>query len=276
MGHLDSHIEQLRTIRGTVLTFREIRELLEKQSLVETEYYTGLRDYTVGLIGYSDVHDKIDAVTSDSDSVKMCRFLEEMEDDSVPDLTAIKTTVSELADELAVLKSTKINSLTDVRDFNAKRLQLIKRITALRQDLQKLDKTNIENTCKQAVAGAEMDVGKLIGKLLDKEYTMAADYLIRASKNMFGYVRRWLKTGIVTPRVSSMIERMMREIARRLKRMAFGWSEDGAAKMARIIIKRFSSAGQWEKYWCDRLRIQDNVMLVLRSIKVENPQPLGQ
>ena len=129
---------------------------------------------------------------------------------------------------------------------------------------------------EQAVTGAEMDVGKFIGKLLNKGYTMAADYLIRASKNMFGYVRRWLKTGIVTPRVSSMIERMMREIGRRLKRMAFGWSEEGAAKMARIIIKRFTSAGQWEKYWRDRLRIHDNVMLVLRSIRVENPQPLGR
>ena len=123
---------------------------------------------------------------------------------------------------------------------------------------------------------AESDVRKLIGKLLEKGYEMAADYLIRASKNMFSYVRRWLETGIVTPRVSSMIEHMMRELARRLKRMAFGWSEEGAAKMARIIIKRFTSAGQWEKYWRDRLRIQNNVLLVLRTIKVENPQTLGR
>ncbi len=72
-----------------------------------------------------------------------------------------------------------------------------------------------------------------------------------------------------------LIERTMRELGRRLKRMAFGWSEEGAAKMARIIIKRFTSAGRWEKYWRDRLRIQDNVMLVLRSIKVENPLTLG-
>jgi len=129
---------------------------------------------------------------------------------------------------------------------------------------------------EKAVAGAESDVSKLFGKLLDKGYEMVADYLIRTNKNMFGYVRRWLETGIVTPRVSSMIERVMRELARRLKRMAFGWSEEGAAKMARIIIKRFTSAGQWEKYWRDRLRIQDNVMLVLRSIKVENPQTLGR
>ena len=133
-----------------------------------------------------------------------------------------------------------------------------------------------KDALEDAVAGAERDIRKLIGKLLDKGYQTAAEYLIRASKNMFGYARRWLKTGIVTPRVSSMIERMMRELARRLKRMAFGWSEDGAAKMARIIIKRFTSAGQWEKYWRERLRIQNNVMLVLRNIKAENPQTLGQ
>jgi hypothetical protein len=69
---------------------------------------------------------------------------------------------------------------------------------------------------------------------------------------------------------------MMRELAILLKRMAFGWSEEGAAKMARIILKRFTSAGRWEKYWRDSLRIQDNVILVLRIIKVENPQTLGR
>ena len=104
----------------------------------------------------------------------------------------------------------------------------------------------------------------------------ATDYLIRASKNMFSYIRRWLLTGIVGPCASSMIERMMRELARRLKRMAFGWSEEGAAKMARIIIKRFTSAGQWEKNWRNKRRIQDNILLVIRAIKVENPQTLGR
>jgi len=33
--------------------------------------------------------------------------------------------------------------------------------------------------------------------------------------------------------------------------------------MARIIIKRFTSPGQWEKYWRDRLRIHDNVLQIL-------------
>lgn len=128
----------------------------------------------------------------------------------------------------------------------------------------------------ESVADAEYDVGKLIRKLYDKGYVTAGDYLARASKNMFSYVRRWLLTGIVGPRASSMIERMMRELARRLKRMAFGWSEEGAARMARIIIKRFTSAGQWEKYWKKKLRIEGNVMLVLRSITATDLQPLGR
>jgi len=156
-----------------------------------------------------------------------------------------------------------------------KKLAAIIGIELPEEDFEKVedsDKTALE----QAVAAAEYDVRKLIKKLLDKGYEMAADYLIRASKNMFSYVRRWLLTGIVGPRASSMIERMMRELARRLKRMAFGWSEEGAAKMARIIIKRFTSAGQWDKYWRDRLRIQNNVMLVLKTIKVKNPRTLGR
>ena len=72
------------------------------------------------------------------------------------------------------------------------------------------------------------------------------------------------------------VVRMMRELARRLKRMAFGWSEEGAAKMARIIIKRFTSANQWEAYWKKRLNIQGNVIMVLKGIKATSPQPLGR
>jgi hypothetical protein len=51
--------------------------------------------------------------------------------------------------------------------------------------------------------------------------------------------------------------------------MAFGWNSKGAARMAGIIIKRFTSAGQWEKYWRDKLRIKDNVLLIPKSIKAD-------
>ena len=114
---------------------------------------------------------------------------------------------------------------------------------------------------------AEEKLEELIGELAAKGYQKAATYVRNAKKNLFSYVRFWLKYGLVCPRAASMIERMMREIGRRLKKIAFGWSEKGAAKMARIIIKRITSAGEWEKYWNERLQLNGNVILVFRGAK---------
>ena len=66
-----------------------------------------------------------------------------------------------------------------------------------------------------------------------------------------------------------VVERMMREIGRRLKKIAFGWNEKGAAKMARIIIKRITSAGEWEKYWNEKLRLNGNVIIIFRGVSAK-------
>jgi hypothetical protein len=116
---------------------------------------------------------------------------------------------------------------------------------------------------------AEKELNKLIGELARKGYAKAAAYVRNAKDNLFSYVRFWLKYGLVCPRAASMIERMMREIGRRLKKIAFGWSERGAAKMARIIIKRITSAGEWEDYWKKRLRLNGNVVIILREVKAK-------
>lgn len=126
------------------------------------------------------------------------------------------------------------------------------------------DRTHIE----QRTRDAEDKIDELIGELSGKGYTEAATYVRNAKDRLFTYVRFWLATGLISPRASSMIERMMREIGRRLKRIAFGWSERGAAKMARIIIKRITTAGEWDAYWKQRLRIIGNVVLIYRGVKV--------
>ena len=78
---------------------------------------------------------------------------------------------------------------------------------------------------------------------------------------MFGYVRRWLKTGLICPRASSMIERVMRELGRRLKKVSYNWSNKGCAKMARILLKKFTAKNQWEEYWRIKQRINGNVIM---------------
>ena len=80
-----------------------------------------------------------------------------------------------------------------------------------------------------------------------------------------------MKTGVAAARTTSYLERLMRELGRRLKRIAFGWSEDGAAKMARIIIRRICSAQQWTDYWKNKLRLTEKVIVLFRSVKIVTP-----
>jgi len=108
---------------------------------------------------------------------------------------------------------------------------------------------------------AEKGIEDLAASLRAKGYKKACNYLRNAKDSMFNYLRVWMKNGVVTPKVSSMVERMMREIGRRIKKIGFGWSEAGAAKMTRIIIKRITSADEWTEYWNKRLRILGAVEL---------------
>lgn len=101
---------------------------------------------------------------------------------------------------------------------------------------------------------AEEKVDSLVASLNASGCSRAATYLERAKCGMFGYVRRWLRFGIACPKASSMIERVMRELGRRLKRIAYGWSARGAAKMARIILKKFTQQEEWDAYWKEKTK----------------------
>jgi len=118
-----------------------------------------------------------------------------------------------------------------------------------------------KNDIEERMEKTEMAIDKLIGYLSDKGYDTAANYLQRAKIGMFGYVRRWLKWGLISPRASSMVERVMRELGRRIKKIAYGWSDKGVTKIARIILKRFANAREWEEYWQKRMRCVGNVVV---------------
>jgi len=123
---------------------------------------------------------------------------------------------------------------------------------------------------------AEKKVDELQSNLDGKGYVEAAGYVKRLKRNLFVYMRRWLETGLVCPRAASWIERTMREVARRLKRIAFGWSEEGAAKMTRIVIKRFLNKADWDEYWMKKLRLEGNVRFFLRDISLCSPTISGR
>ena len=113
---------------------------------------------------------------------------------------------------------------------------------------------------------AEGEIKRLIIYLEDQGFSQAANYLQNSLRGMFGYVRRWLKLGIVCPRASSIIERMMRELGRRIKKISYNWSSDGVSKMARIILKKFTNREKWDQYWKDKLRLDGNIRINISEV----------
>ena len=68
----------------------------------------------------------------------------------------------------------------------------------------------------------ERGLDEFIENLDAKGYKVAANYVSNAKRNLFTYLGTWLELGIRCPRTTSLIERLMREIGRRLKKIAFG------------------------------------------------------
>jgi hypothetical protein len=118
----------------------------------------------------------------------------------------------------------------------------------------------------QKIEDCEMQIKVLSEFLSHKGYSQAATYLANAKDDLFTYLRYWMKTGIVTPRVTSKLERLMREINRRIKKFAFNWSEKGAAIMTRLIIKLICSPKDWENYWIRRMKLSGNIKLTFGGI----------
>ena len=124
-----------------------------------------------------------------------------------------------------------------------------------------------KKSIQEAMRKAETEVAILIADLREKNFPIAANYLERARNSMFGYIRRWLSLGVICPRASSLIERTMREIARRIKRIAYNWKEKGLGKITRILLKIWSSEEEWNQYWEKRMKSSANVVLNFRILK---------
>ena len=113
-------------------------------------------------------------------------------------------------------------------------------------------------------SAAAMD--RLIGVLSRAGHSHAATYLRKAQSQSFSWLAFWLQSGICCARTTSYLERLMREIGRRLKKIAFGWKPAGAAQMTRLIIRKIVNPDEWKLYWKERLGIEGNVRVVFRSV----------
>lgn len=145
----------------------------------------------------------------------------------------------------------------------------LKKILAIalpREDYEHVGKEQADAIAAR-MGESERALCNLIADIRGRGFVRAAAYLEKARHSMFSYLRRWLALGITCPRASSLIERTMRELARRLKRIAYGWKADGLNKVSKLLLKIFSSEEEWRKYWDERMAINNNVLLYFKMSK---------
>ena len=124
----------------------------------------------------------------------------------------------------------------------------------------------------ERVEAAEEELDELIKSLKKRGYQMAATYVSNAKNRLFTYLGTWLEFGIHCPRTNSLIERLMREIGRRLKKIGFGWSETGAAKMTRMILAKLLSREKWDVYWKERKNDHGNAIILFIGAETVSPR----
>ncbi len=130
--------------------------------------------------------------------------------------------------------------------------------------LEQADKQKVEEKYKSSRA----EITELIDTFKTRGYNHGAAYLENLSQRIFTNIELWLKTGVIAPKTTSLLERIFREIGRRIKRIAWGWADDTVSNLSKMIVLKKYSQEKWERYWKQKLGIEGNFTIEISHIEI--------
>ena len=130
----------------------------------------------------------------------------------------------------------------------------------LKEEDKELVKTKYESS--------KSEIKDLIKTFYQKGYRNGASYLEKLSGRLFTNIELWLKTGVIAPKTTSLLERVFREIGRRLKRIAWGWSDKAVTNISKMITIRQYSRNEWEQYWKEKLGIKGYFNIQIEEVQI--------
>ena len=130
--------------------------------------------------------------------------------------------------------------------------------------LKEEDKEQVKNKYESS----KLEIKGLIETFREKGYKHGASYLENLSDRLFTNIELWLKTGIIAPKTTSLLERVFREIGRRLKRIVWGWSDKAVTNISKMIMIRQYSRDKWEQYWKEKLGIKGYFNIETHSVEL--------
>lgn len=123
------------------------------------------------------------------------------------------------------------------------------------------------------IINAELTMEKLADKLKEQSHFKSEGYVRNATYKLFTYLRYYLKTGILGSKVTSQLERFMREVGRRIKKIAWNWSAKGVAALCYIILVRAMNRSLWGNYWKRILGVTGNFKMTFDNVFLKNQEP---
>jgi len=108
----------------------------------------------------------------------------------------------------------------------------------------------------------------LIETFRQRGYTHGASYLENLSDRLFTHIEMWLKSGVIAPKTISLLERVFRELGRRLKRIAWGWCDKAVTKLSKMILLKQYSRDKWQQYWKHKLGIEGHFHIEIAAIEM--------
>ena len=134
-------------------------------------------------------------------------------------------------------------------------------------DFELLQEADKEAVRSKYMASKE-ELEELVNTFRQKGYQQGATYLENLAKKLFTHVEIWLKTGVIAPKTTSLLERVFREIGRRLKRIAWGWSDKAVTNLSKMIMIRQYSRNKWEQFWKEKLGIKGFFEIKVLSVSI--------
>ena len=128
--------------------------------------------------------------------------------------------------------------------------------------------TEDKDQVRSRYESSKTEITGLINTFYEKGYRHGASYLEKLSGQLFTNIEIWLETGVIAPKTTSLLERVFREIGRRLKRIAWGWSDTAVTNISKMIMIRQYSRDKWEQYWKEKLGIKGYFNIRIESVQI--------
>jgi hypothetical protein len=115
---------------------------------------------------------------------------------------------------------------------------------------------------------SKAELEDLIKTFQERGYEKGVTYLEGLSRKIFTNIEIWLNTGIISPKTTSLLERAFREIGRRLKKIAWGWSDKAVTNLSKMIMIKQYAKDKWEEFWKEKLGIKGYFHINIVSIEI--------